>query len=317
MNLRKLSLMLCVTASPAMAQLSDQEGISGEIAITAGFASSTSNFNTEGSDTISSNTQAPTSEDSFLAFPLGSITYTFGDALNQQVYTGTSRQDVATGIVVLEVGYRYQFESRMVMDFAILPTIMSSETWENPYLVNQSRTKTDESGNAFRFQLKNIAGSNFSLDSAFATKEVDTDKVINELKRDANTIYLKGQYRQPLSRTMLVMPSIIYQSSSADGKANSYDQYGVELSVFKLMQRHQIVLTAGYAQRQYESTNPIYDKTRENNKLSLFAAYEYKNIMDWKDWSLVAFAGYGTEQSNITFYDNSEYIISTGLNYKF
>ncbi len=317
MNLRKLSLMLCVTASPAMAQLADQEGLSGEIAITAGFASSTSNFNTEGSDTISSSNQKPTSEDSFLAFPLGSITYTFGDALNQQVYTGTSRQDVATGIVVLEVGYRYQFESRMIMDIAILPTIMSSETWENPYLVNQSRTKTDESGNAIRFQLKNIAGSNFSLDSAFATKEVDTDTVIDELKRDANTIYLKGQYRQPLSRTMLVMPSIIYQSSSADGKANSYDQYGVELSVFKLMQRHQIVLTAGYAQRQYESTNPIYNKTRENNKLSLFAAYEYKNIMDWKDWSLVAFAGYGAEQSNITFYDNSEYIISTGLNYKF
>ncbi|MUK69641.1 DUF2860 domain-containing protein [Aliivibrio fischeri] len=317
MNLRKLSLMLCVTASPAMAQLANQEGISGEIAITAGFASSTSNFNTEGSDTISSSNQKPTSEYSFLAFPLGSITYTFGDALNQQAYTGTSRQDVATGIVVLEVGYRYQFESRMIMDIAILPTIMSSETWENPYLVNQSRTKTDESGNAFRFQLKNIAGSNFSLDSAFATKEIDTDKVVDELKRDANTIYLKGQYRQPLSRTMLVMPSIIYQSSSADGKANSYDQYGVELSVFKLMQRHQIVLTAGYAQRQYESTNPIYDKTRENNKLSLFAAYEYKNIMDWKDWSLVAFAGYGAEQSNITFYDNSEYIISTGLNYKF
>ncbi|GEK12529.1 DUF2860 domain-containing protein [Aliivibrio fischeri] len=317
MNLRKLSLMLCVTASPAMAQLADKEGISGEVAITAGFASSTSNFNTEGSDTISSYNQAPTSEERFLAFPLGSITYTFGDALNQQVYIGTSRQDVATGIVVLEVGYRYQFESRMVMDIAILPTIMSSETWENPYLVNQSRTKTDESGNAFRFQLKNLAGSNFSFDSAFATKEVDTDTVIDELKRDANTIYLKGQYRQPLSRTMLVMPSIIYQSSSADGKANSYDQYGVELSVFKLMQRHQIVLTAGYAQRQYESTNPIYNKTRENNKLSLFAAYEYKNIMDCKDWSLVAFAGYGTEQSNITFYDNSEYIISTGLNYKF
>lgn len=317
MFLRKSSIMLCIITSPAIAQLSDEAGISGEIAMTVGFASSTSNFNTKGSDTISSNTQAPASDDTFLAFPLGNITYTFSDTLNQQVYAGTSRQDVATGIVVLEVGYRYQFESRMVMDVAILPTIMSSETWEDPYLVNQPRTKTDESGNAFRFQLKNIAGSNFSFDSAFATKNVDTDAVIDELKRDANTIYLKGQYRQPISRTMLIMPSIIYQSSSADGKANAYDQYGVELSVFKLMQRHQIVLTAGYAQRQYESTNPIYNKTRENNKLSLFAAYEYKNIMDWKDWSLVAFAGYGAEQSNITFYDNAEYIISTGLNYQF
>ena len=318
MNLRNFSFILCVITPSAMAQLADEEGISGEIALTTGFASSTSNFNTEGEDTITSINQKGSSDNGFMAFPLGSIAYTFGQELNQQVYAGTTRQDVATGTVVLEVGYKYQFKSRMAIDVSILPTIMSSKTWANPYLVGSARKETDASGNAFRFRIDNIAGSNFTLDSAYATKEIKDDDVqYDELKRDADTIYLKGQYRFPLSRTSFILPSVIYQSSSADGRASSYDQYGAEFSFFKLMQRHQLVLTAGYNQQNFDAENPIYNKTRKDNKLSLFAAYEYTKFMDWQDWSFISFAGYSSTSSNITFYDESEYIVTVGLNYKF
>lgn len=317
MNLRNFSFILCVITPSAMAQLADEEGISGEIALTTGFASSTSNFNTEGEDTITSINQKGSSDNGFMAFPLGSIAYTFGQELNQQVYAGTTRQDVATGTVVLEVGYKYQFESRMAIDVSILPTIMSSKTWENPYLDGSARKETDASGNAFRFKVDNIAGSNFTIDSAYATKDIENDDVIEELKRDADTIYLKGQYRLPLSRTSFVLPSVIYQSSSADGKASSYDQYGAEISFFKRMERHQLVLTAGYNQRNFGADSPIYGKTRKDDKLSLFAAYEYTKFMDWQDWSFISFAGYSSTDSNITFYDESEYIVTVGLNYKF
>ncbi|MDD9173596.1 DUF2860 domain-containing protein [Aliivibrio finisterrensis] len=317
MNLRNFSFILCVVTPSAMAQLADKEGISGEIALTTGFTSSTSNFNTEGEDTISSVYQKGSSDNGFMAFPLGSIAYTFGQELNQQVYAGTTRQDIATGTVVLEVGYKYQFDSRMVVDVSILPTVMSSKTWANPYLVDSARTETDASGNAFRFKVNNIAGSNFTIDSAYATKDVENDDVIEELKRDADTIYLKGQYRLPLSRTSFVLPSVIYQSSSADGKASSYDQYGAEVSFFKIMQRHQLVLTAGYNQRTFGAENPIYTEIRKDNKLSFFAAYEYTKFMDWQDWSFISFAGYSSTDSNITFYDESEYIVTVGLNYKF
>ncbi|MDD9158237.1 DUF2860 domain-containing protein [Aliivibrio sp. S4TY2] len=317
MNLRNFSFILCVVTPSAMAQLADKEGISGEIALTTGFTSSTSNFNTEGEDTISSVYQKGSSDNGFMAFPLGSIAYTFGQELNQQVYAGTTRQDIATGTVVLEVGYKYQFDSRMVVDVSILPTVMSSKTWANPYLVDSARTETDASGNAFRFKVNNIAGSNFTIDSAYATKDIENDDVVDVLKRDADTIYLKGQYRLPLSRTSFVLPSVIYQSSSADGKASSYDQYGAEVSFFKIMQRHQLVLTAGYNQRTFGAENPIYTEIRKDNKLSFFAAYEYIKFMDWQDWSFISFAGYSSTDSNITFYDESEYIVTVGLNYKF
>lgn len=315
---RKYSILaVSLITTQAFAQLSEKQGVSGEIALTTGFASTSSNFNTDGDSTISSNQQSATSENGFLAFPLGNIAYTFGNNLNQQFYAGTTRQDVATGTVVLEIGYKYQFDSNMVMSLSALPTIMSSETWANPYLEGQTRTETDESGNAFRFKLDSIAGSNFSIDSAYATKEVDNDQVVEGLKRDATTLYLKGQYRLPLSRTSLILPSVIYQSSSADGSASSYDQYGAEISFFKQMHRHQLVLTGGYNQRSYDTTHPIYNKTRKDNEFSLFAAYEYEQFMNWKKWSFISFAGYSAKHSNITFYDESEYIMTVGLNYQF
>ncbi|MEZ9682106.1 DUF2860 domain-containing protein [Vibrio splendidus] len=318
MKIKITLLALSVAASPAFAKLADEQGFSGEISINTGVASSSSNFNTDADSTISSNTQKASSESSFLVAPLGSVAYTFGEKLNHQVYTGTARDDVATGTVVLEVGYKYQLESGMTIDASLLPTIMSGETWANPYAEGVARSKTDETGNAFRLKLSSIAGSAFSLDMAYATKDVDNDEIQEqELKRDANTLYLKGQYRVPLSRTMMLIPSIIYQTRDADGNAESYDQFGGEVSLFGGMGRHQYALTAGYNQRSYDANNSIYDKTRSDDNINLFAAYEYDRFMDWENWSFVSLAGYGTSDSNITFYDESQYIVSVGLNYKF
>ncbi len=317
MKIKITLLALSVAATPAFAKLADQQGFSGEISINTGVTSSTSNFNTDADSKISSINQKASSESSFLVAPLGSIAYTFGEKLNHQVYTGTARDDVATGTVVLEVGYKYQLESGMTIDASILPTIMSGETWADPYNTTSARSKTDETGNAFRLTLESIAGSAFSLDMAYATKDVKDDRVEDVLKRDADTFYLKGQYRQPISRTMMLVPSLIYQSSSADGKAASYEQFGGEVSLFGGMGRHQYALTAGYNQRSYDASSITFQQKRSDDNINLFAAYEYDQFMDWENWSFVSLAGYGTSDSNITFYDESQYIVSLGLNYKF
>ncbi|CAK1752772.1 conserved exported hypothetical protein [Vibrio crassostreae] len=317
MNIKITLLALSVATAPAFAKLADEPGFSGEISINTGVTSSTSNFNTDADSKISSTNQKASSESSFLVAPLGSIAYTFGENLNHQVYTGTARDDVATGTVVLEVGYKYQLESGMVIDASLLPTIMSGETWADPYNTTSARTKTDETGNAFRLKLSNIVGSAFSLDMAYATKDVEEDRVEEALKRDADTFYLKGQYRQPISRTMMLVPSLIYQSSDADGDAASFEQFGGEVSLFGGMGRHQYALTAGYNQRSYDASSITFQKKRSDNNINLFAAYEYDQFMDWENWSFVSLAGYGTSDSNITFYDESQYIVSVGLNYKF
>lgn len=305
-------------AMPGFAQLAKQQGFSGEVSLNAGIVSSTSNFNVDGDATIDSLNNEADSESEGLIAPLGNVAYTFGEGLRQQIYFGTSREDIAVGTLAVELGYKHKLSSGTVVDVSFLPTVISGETWANPYQLNTPREETDVSGNAYRLQLNSISGSGFSLDLAFATTDVENDlNAGSDLARDADSYYAKGSYRFAVSRTSFVSPSVTYIQHDADGSASSFDAYGAEVSWFNILGRHSLVLTAGFTKRDYDSASALFNKTRSDDELSLFAAYEYPEFMGWKDWSFISFAGYGNTESNLTFYDESSYLFAVGLNYKF
>jgi hypothetical protein len=324
-TIKPIVLALAVISTPALAQLSKHAGLSGELSLSSGYTSSTSNFNTDANAELADNTQAGQREDGFLVFPLGNLAYTFGQQLDKQVYAGTSREDIAVGTLALELGYKQQLANGTVIDASFLPTIMSGDTWANPFEEGVQRSETDETGTAYRLKFSNIAQSGFSLDTAYADKEIKDersgqfDSNINSdlLRRDASSIYVKGGFRLPLSRTTFIIPSLTYIQTDADGEAYSNTSFGGELSLFKLINRHQFVLTASYTNRSYDASHPIYNTTRSDDEVSLFAAYEYKQFMGWQNWSLVSFAGFGQTDSNIDFYDEDQMILSLGVNYQF
>ena len=318
MNPRLTLLPLAFIVSTAQAQLAETAGFSGEVSLNAGFVSSESHFNTDNSSTINSLDESAESDSSFIAAPLGNAAYTFGHQLNHQVYAGTTRSDIAIGTLAFQLGYKYQLDSGTVLDFSYLPTILEGETWQNPYLTNQTRKTTDEGGNAFRFQINRFLDDNFNLDLAYADKDVEKDTVTDpSLARDAKIYHIKGDYRIPLSRTSMLQPAFTYIYHDADGDAESFNSYGLDLSWFQFINRHRVALTAGYTVKDFESASATFGKTRNDDKLSLFAAYEYKNVFDWDNWSFISLAGYSSTDSNITFYDEKEYLLSVGLNYTF
>ncbi|OAJ94597.1 DUF2860 domain-containing protein [Vibrio bivalvicida] len=315
-----------LSTTPAMAQLSDSAGLSGEISLSSGYTSTTSNFNTDANATISDNSQKGESDSNVMVFPLGSLAYTFGSQLDKQFYVGTSREDIAVGTLALEIGYKQQLANGTVIDASFLPTIMSGETWADPFQTNSARSVTDEKGNAYRVKFSNIANSGFSLDTAYAAKDIenersglDSDYVSSAglLERDATSIYVKGDYKLHLDRATFLVPSLTYIKTDADGDANSLTSWGGELSLFKVINHHQFALTAGYTSKSYDASHPIYSKVREDDDFSLFAAYEYQQFMGWQNWSLISFAGYSQSDSNIDFYDEDQMIFSVGVNYKF
>ncbi|MEF1255211.1 MULTISPECIES: DUF2860 domain-containing protein [unclassified Vibrio] len=318
--------IFCFCAAPAMAQLSDTAGISGEISLSAGYLSSTSNFNTDANATINDNTQKGESDSSFIPVPLGSIAYTFGSQLDRQLYVGTSREDIAVGTLALELGYKQLLANGTVIDASFLPTIMSGETWSDPFKTGPARSVTDEKGNAFRLKFSNINNSGFSLDTAYASQEVENERSgldsgyvssAHLLKRDADKLYLKGDYRMRIQPGTFLAPSITLVKSDAEGDAYSFTSWRGELSLFKVMERHQFALTAGYTHFSYDASHPVYNTTRTDDEFSLFAAYEYQQLMGLRDWSLISFAGYGQKDSNINFYQEQQLIFSIGVNYKF
>ncbi|MCP4232380.1 MAG: DUF2860 domain-containing protein [Aestuariibacter sp.] len=315
---RSLALSALLISLPCYSDLAPQAGIEGEISLIAGTMSTTSNFNTEGDATIGSIDNKAQSESTALVAPLGNISYTFGEQLNHQFYFGTAREDVAVGTLALQLGYKHELDSGTIVSVSFIPTVMSGKTWQDPYQTGVARIETDETGNAYRLKLERISATRFSLDLAFAINEVENDAYSGtNLARDGHSYYAKGEYLFILSRTSFVTPSVAYIRHEADGKANSYDSYGADVSWVNIFDRHSFVLTAGYARRGYDSASMVFNKIRADDEYNFFAAYEYTNFMDWQDWSLISFAGYGSTQSNITFYDESEYIVSVGLNNKF
>ncbi|OEF07982.1 DUF2860 domain-containing protein [Vibrio genomosp. F10] len=311
-------LFTLLTAAPTYAKLGSSNGFSGELSLNTGYISTQSHLNTNANAILTGLDQTAETDDTVIVAPLGNLAYTFGRS-NQQVYFGTTRDDIAIGTLALQLGYKYQFPSRMTVDIAYLPTVMSGSEWQNPYETTTARQETDVDGNAYRLKLSNIGGSLFSLDMAYADKEVEQDTLVNTaLARDAKTFLIKGQVRIPLSRTTMLLPAIAYIESDAQGEANSYQGYRGELSLFQSIGEHNIALTAAYSQHDYQAGNHLFgNQIRNDDGLKFFVAYEYQNLMGWQNWSFISFVGYSQTDANINFYDESQSIVTLGVNYKF
>lgn len=326
-----LFLATMMLASPSYAALAPSEGFSGNMTFLTGFTANSSNL-----DVGQSNHQSQTdlmsssaTEANGMVAILGSMQYTFGALNHKQIFLGTSRDDIITGTLAFEVGYRQQLESGMVIDFSILPTLISGEVWDDPYAVDSKREETDLTGNVVRMQLSKMMGTNFNIDMAFGESDVKkentglkgldlTDEERALMTREREYFYLKSGYQYFLKDgSGILTPSMNVFSSNSEGNALSFLSVGAEVNLAKRFGNHGLAFTINAAKRDYDKENPIFNKTREDKDFGAFIAYEYANIFDAKNWSLVSLLGAKTTTSNIEYYQSSQYVVSVGVDYKF
>ncbi|MDN2667318.1 DUF2860 family protein [Vibrio sp. 14N.309.X.WAT.E.F5] len=326
-----LFLATMMLTSPSYAALAPSEGFSGNMTFLTGFTANSSNL-----DVGQSNHQSQTdlmssgaTEANGMVAILGSMQYTFGALNHKQIFLGTSRDDIITGTLAFEVGYRQQLESGMVIDFSILPTLISGEVWDDPYAVDSKREETDLTGNVVRMQLSKMMGTNFNIDMAFGESDVKkentglkgldlTDEERALMTREREYFYLKSGYQYFLKDgSGILTPSINVFSSNSEGNALSFLSVGAEVNLAKRFGNHGLAFTINAAKRDYDKENPIFNKTREDKDFGAFIAYEYTNIFDAKNWSLVSLIGAKTTTSNIEYYQSSQYVVSVGVDYKF
>jgi hypothetical protein len=326
-----LPVVLSAFASmPSYSGLAPSEGFSGNFSVLAGFYSDSSNLSTEQDSNQASNMEEGSIEKQGLLGFLGTVQYTFGESLTHQVYAGTTREDIATGTIAFEIGYKYQFTGGTILDFSVLPTLISGKAWSDPYAVGVNRNETDVKGNVGRLQLTNIVGTGFRTDFAIGQSDVDdelsgnqsllglTDEEVAMLDRERTYVYAKVGYPFILpNQAGVFVPSMVYFNSDADGGALSFDSYGLELNYAKKIGRHGFVATLDANDRQYDEANPIYRKTREENEYGVFLAYEFGGLMGYKDWSFITLLGLRTIDSNIDFYNSEQVLASVGVDYKF
>ncbi|AUW05146.1 DUF2860 family protein [Vibrio campbellii] len=317
MNKKSILSVAILSSFASSAFALDSSRFSGEIILATGYMSTNSNLSTESDALLTDRTKKGSHNDDFVAIPLGTLAYGLGLDRNQRVYLGTSRDDLAVGDLAFELGYQYDMKNGTQIDVAYLPTVLSGEVWKDPYLEGR-RSETDIDGHAYRLKVSNIAGSGFSVDMAYATTEVDQERIQqSELVRDSDMYYVKGSYLTHIAPNMGLSTSFGYLHNDADGKAETYDQYEVEMTYFLTHNAHTLALTGSYGYRDYDGHNSLYGKTRSDNRHKLFVAYEYANIAGLNNWNLISFAGMNYNDSNIDFYKNEEYLATVGLSYKF
>ena len=326
-----LVISLMTFAPHAISALAPNQGITGNITFLTGVVANSNNLDVSQSyaQMQSDLSTSGSKEASGMVGLLGSLKYTFGETLNKQVFLGTSRDDVITGTLAFEVGYRHQLEDGTIVDVSFLPTLISGEVWDDPYATEQKRKETDLSGNVIRMQLSGIMGSNFHLDMAAGESDVKNERsglkglgLTEEqralMHRERKYYYFKTRYQHLLpGGSGLLTPSVNIFSSDSEGDALSFFSVGGEISLAKRFNKHGIALTVNADSREYDAVNPIFNKKREDKDLGIFIAYQYSGILGYKDWSVVSFLGANSTDSNIEYYDYSQYIASVGLDFKF
>jgi len=306
------------------AELGDA-GFSGEVSLLTGFSGNKDNLNTENKTKSGTLNSEAESDSKFVIAPLGQLRYTFGQENDQQLFIGTSRNDIIEGVMALELGYAFEFDNESVLSVSTLPTIASGDVFEDPYLVNTKRKTTDLTGNTYRIQYDNIIGSGLNAELAYYTLDVDKERSASTLsadaqkamQRDGKGIYTSINMRLPIAKTAFIKPSIFYHNFEADGKAVSFDQYGLSMTYIRIVDTHTFALRGEYSAKKFDASNPVFNKTQKDSNFGVNFSYEYADIPGWENWGLNALLGYNKTASNITFYDKHDYIAGVGITYLF
>ncbi|AIU66516.1 DUF2860 family protein [Vibrio coralliilyticus] len=295
-----------------------EQGFSGEFGIFAGYSNTNSNFNTETNETITSLNQGGKSDSEAVFVPLGSLRYQFGD---HQIFLGQSEDTFVRGVLAAEIGYKNQLSRDSAISISYAPTVVDAKTWQNPYALNSTRKKTDIKVDAYRLKYE---FSSLTANFVYYDRKLDTETsgVSNNvdaslLNRNGDGYLGKLAYGLPISENMLIEPSLLYRKDSADGKAMAYDNMGVGITHYIMAGASTYVLDARYSQADFDAVNPLFGKTRKDDRMSINFSYEYLGVFGLQNLSLTGQLSYEKLDSNIKFYNEQDYSILVGSYFYF
>ncbi len=276
--------------------------------------------------TVDSIFDSPKSESDFHAVFSGEVKYTLGGR-GTQFFLGSSIEDLVTLDFSQGLGMRQDIGGAGTLELAVLFTGLPAEIWEDPYVEGEPRNKTDRDSQGARFRWDRIFGSDFEAELVYRDVDVDTERSgeflglsqpdRDLLRRDADFMRLGLIWRRKLSDSTILSPEVRYLNNDADGDAESYDGYGLQVAWAYLGNPLTVVGTVGYTSKSYDQANPIYGRKRDSDTWALSGTVSYRLPTASQRWSVTGIATYADEDSDIDFHDNTVLSIIGGVQYRF
>ena len=336
--IRRLPVLL-ITLFPILAlavpQVPEQPGWSGFVGFGVGYADVKSNTAAGnrlidgGKDTITDINQSPESTDT--AFPLvsGEIKYTLGN--RNQIFFGSSLEDIVAFDAATQFGWRKQTQKAGIFQLGVLLSALApAELWADPYKTGTARDKVDRQSTGVRFQWDRILGTPLEWTLSYRDIDIDTEESGQSapvpcdaacqalLVRDGDYYETRLSWLANLGGGHILRPLAGYRSMDAEGDAVSYAVPYVQLTYSYLGgKKFSFVTNAMVGQRSYDKANPLYGIKQDGDYLMLDATLFYNLPAASNRWKLFAQATYGDIDSDIDFHDNEINMLSLGVLYRF
>lgn len=185
--------------------------------------------------------------------------------------------------------------------------------YEDPYLLNQKRKKTEEKLDSFSV-IYEIENEIYSFEAGIATYAIDlkNDKTTeyDDLGRNSATdvIYLAG-------RIAYVVVGGIHIETKAKGMADSARGHEGLLLLIVPFDDETILIAGGSSgEMTFKATHPIFNKKRKDTQSTTFGSFIAPIT---ENWSYSLDYGYEIVDSNIRFFDRQREHFSVAILYKF
>jgi len=322
-------IILAFLCDPAVAfeRIPDESGFSGFVRLGGGGSWAKSNmiagtdFGDVGKRKIDSLTSDPDSESDAIAQFDFNLKYTFA-SVKTQIFLGSRVEDILRYDAVMQLGVRKRFAQAGILGAGILFSGMPTEVWEDPYVVDQNRKKTDRTSKGILLTWEDILGSRFDLNYSYRKIELDdedsaktqlipntiiTPSQAKLLDREGDSHTLRAVYTWNFGERHVFTPALYFLYEDLDGDAmknwtmDFQPTYGYVGTKFDLVAN----VSVGYA--DYDKKNPIYGETNSDVRYGVGAIGFWKNPFGWqptgKDkFRFYANAAYFNSDSDIDFY---------------
>lgn len=330
-----LGMLVMVAQVQAGEAIPSESGFSGFIQLGAGVTSMESNMvagssvsGDLGSRTISSLYDSPDSETDGYGIFNGELKYTFATS-GTQIFLGNNLEDLTRYDFTSQIGVRQDVGGGGIIGGGVLFTSFPTEVWEDPYITDARRQKTDRTAKGVRLTWENIMGSKFDVRYSYREISIDDEysgidsalglNVSQQslLDREGDQYNLTGEYTFVINDKNFLKPSLSIIVNDLDGDAMASDTVGLQLTHTYLGERYVFVSNVYIASEEADKRNPIFNKTLDSDTIGLGFIAMYKNFMDVAELALVGSVAYYDVDSNIAFYDVNVVTSSVSCLYRF
>jgi len=279
----------------------------GYIEIGGGYSSEKDNFSTSQKSKISKLGSAKSDSD---VSPYFSFMYSYDLNDNINIYTQFDGG--------LALGTNFETEYGM-FDLGVIGG-SSGEEWENPFLINVDRKTTDvkEIGTYLGYSIPLSDKLETSFKYEYAKKDYDKESVVNVLKREGSKHGISIENSYILNERVDFINGFSYEKYKADGKASSYNKYGLSLGFTTGLSKDiDLFLMGGYAKKEYDAFNPIVNKKVDASIYGIEAEVRWDKPLNYKNTYVSFKAAYNNEDANANFYDTKSANAGISIGYRF